>query len=428
MEIVKIKISDITPYEGNAKMHEDDQIKKIADSIRQFSFNDPLGIWGEENLIVEGHGRLLALQSMTQEERIEALGGDGDEVDCIRLDHLDDEGRRAYALAHNQLTMIAEWNLAILTEELNKITSFDMDDFGFDVNMTTEEDPEAIDDDFDTTPPEVPQSKLGDIYRLGNHYLMCGDSTLEADMNALMGAGGDNVLADMVFTDPPWNVAYGASENPRWKKHDDILNDDMSSDDFKAFLDASFEQMAKHTKDGGMVYCVMSAQEWGRLMLAMEEAFFHWSSTIIWNKDQLVLSRKDYHTKYEPIYYGWKEGAPRRKPLEDRKQCDVWDIPRPKNSEQHPTMKPIPLMAQALKNSSDKGDIVLDQFGGSGSTLIACEQMNRVCYMMELSEGYCDVICARFTELTGKPVFKIAEGKSAHHTHNSMIIKKEKKK
>lgn len=213
----------------------------------------------------------------------------------------------------------------------------------------------------------------------------------------------------MVFTDPPWNVNYGNVEedNPMGYKTRTILNDYMETDEFKEFMNKVFQNMNKASKEGCVTYVVMSAQEWGNLMLTLTENGYHWSSTIIWKKDRLVLSRKDYHTQYEPIFYGWKEGAPRLHPLEDRKQSDVWDIERPHVSEEHPTMKPIELVSRAILNSSNVGDKVLDLFGGSGSTLLSCEQTNRINYSMELDPYYCQVIINRWEEYTSKKAVKI---------------------
>ena len=217
-------------------------------------------------------------------------------------------------------------------------------------------------------------------------------------------------MADMVFTDPPWNVDYGGSSHPSWKQRT-IQNDKMETDDFKDFMMKSFNCMNIASKDGCMTYIVMSAQEWGNMMLSLTENDYHWSSTIIWNKDHLVLSRKDYHTKYEPIWYGWKEGEARLHPLTDRKQSDVWDFDRPTKSEEHPTMKPVELVAKAIKNSSNHDDIILDLFGGSGTTIIASEQTDRSCYMMELDPKYVDVIINRWEKYTGKTAELISGGK-----------------
>lgn len=269
--------------------------------------------------------------------------------------------------------------------------------FGFDEGVD-DEPVEVVEDDFEIEPPEEPKAKRGDIYKLGNHRLMCGDSTSLEDVGRLMGQD----KASMGFTDPPWNVNYGAVKdgNAQGYKPRTILNDFMGTEDFKEFMNKAFASLNFAMHDGAMTYVVMSAQEWGNMMLTLAQNNYHWSSTIIWNKDSLVLSRKDYHTKYEPIWYGWKEGT-RLCPLEDRKQSDVWDIPRPKKSEEHPTMKPVELVARAINNSSKKGDVVIDLFGGSGTTLIASEQTGRCCRMMELDPKYVDVIVNRWEQLTG---------------------------
>lgn len=211
----------------------------------------------------------------------------------------------------------------------------------------------------------------------------------------------------MVFTDPPWNVNYGATDHPTWKSRS-ILNDYMPTEDFKHFMESAFFCMNNASKEGAMTYVVMSAQEWGNLMLALAENDYHWSSTIIWAKDRLVLSRKDYHTQYEPIWYGWKNGA-RLHPLEDRKQSDLWEFARPMRSDEHPTMKPVPLVARAVTNSTNKGDAVLDIFGGSGTTLMACEQTDRDCYMVELDPKYIDVIIERWETFTGEKAVLLDE-------------------
>lgn len=277
--------------------------------------NDPIAVWGEDNIIIEGHGRLMACQELGMKE-----------VPIIRLDDLTDEERRAYTLVHNQTTMNTGFDMEILMDELQNI-DLDMEQFGFeDIELDDIEDDRDIIEDEVPEIPEEPTAKRGDIYKLGNHRLMCGDSTSVEDVEKLM----DGQKADMVFTDPPWNVNYGAMEegNPQGYKPRTILNDFMGTEDFKQFMFNAFNCMNKASKEGCMTYVVMSAQEWGNMMLTLAQNDYHWSSTIIWNKDHLVLSRKDYHTKYEPIWYGWKEGASRLCPLEDRKQSDVWDFDR----------------------------------------------------------------------------------------------------
>jgi DNA modification methylase len=266
---------------------------------------------------------------------------------------------------------------------------------------------------------ETPITRHGDIWLLGKHRLMCGDSTSFSEVRQLM----DGKKARFIFTDPPWNVDYGSdAKHPSWKPRQ-ILNDKMSTEQFGAFLLAAFQCMASVSEPGCMAYVVMSAQEWGNIMPAMRQAGYHWSSTIIWAKDSLVLSRKDYHTQYEPIWYGWLEGT-RLCPLKDRKQSDLWDIPRPKVSIEHPTMKPVALVAKAILNSSRSGDVALDLFGGSGTTLIAAEQTERVCFMMELDAKYCDVIVKRYTEQAGGAdrVFLLRDGAETAYADVSDIV------
>ncbi len=243
-------------------------------------------------------------------------------------------------------------------------------------------------------PPTV---KPSEVWKLGDHRLMCGDSTSSSDMARLMG----DRTAQLIFTDPPWNVAYGTADHPTYKKRA-ILNDNMPTEQFGSFLLSAFQRMAEVTDPGGMTYVVMSAQEWGNAMTTLAEAGFHWSSTIIWEKDSLVLSRKDYHTQYEPIWYGWKDGEKRLCPLKDRKQSDIWEIPRPRASPNHPTTKPVPLVVRIIDNSSHPNDTVLDPFCGSGTTVIACEKTGRSARVMELDPKYADVIRLRWEAFTGQ--------------------------
>lgn len=394
LKIEYLPITELKPYENNARKHAEADVEAIKKSIEEFGFNDPIGIW--HDTIVEGHGRLLAAQELEMAE-----------VPVIRLDHMTDEERRAYALAHNKTAELSEWDFEMLDTELDDIFDIDMSQFGFDISA---DDPVEIVEDEPPEPPEEPKSEYGEVYQLGRHRLMCGDSTKIEDVKKLMG----DDMADMVFTDPPWNVNYGAvdKDNAQGYKPRTIINDFMGTEEFKEFMFSAFKCMNEASKAGACTYVVMSAQEWGNMMLTLAQNDYHWSSTIIWNKDRLVLSRKDYHTKYEPIWYGWKEGA-RLHPLRDRKQCDVWDFDRPSKSEEHPTMKPVELVAKAVHNSSGKGSIVLDLFGGSGSTLIACEQLDRKCYMAELDPKYCDVIIQRYINFkeSAEDVFLIRDGK-----------------
>lgn len=389
LKIECVNIDDITPYKMNCKQHPKDQIEQIKKSIEMYGNNDPIAVWGDKNVIVEGHGRYTALRELGYKT-----------VDIIRLDHLTDEQRREYMLVHNQTTMNSGWDIDLLAGELEGL-DFDGFDFGFDLGLGLDDEEEQHEIIEDEVPEEAPSvCKLGDLWKLGEHLLICGDSTDTEVVGRLM----NGEKADMVFTDPPWNVNYGAVQkgNAMGYKPRTIKNDHMETDEFKDFMFRSFKSMNEASKPGCMTYVVMSAQEWGNMMLTLAENEYHWSSTIIWNKDQLVLSRKDYHTKYEPIWYGWKEGESRLCPLQDRKQCDVWDFDRPKKSDEHPTMKPVGLVAKAITNSSKKENVVLDLFGGSGTTLIASEQTNRRCRMVELDPHYCDVIIKRWENLTGQ--------------------------
>ena len=389
LEIVYLSPDDLTPYKGNTRKYSPRDIEQIKESIKADGFLDPVGIWGDDNLIVEGHGRQIAALELGLEK-----------IPCIRLDHLTETQRRDYAIRHNRTAELSEWDFGKLEEEIAalEIQGVDLSGLEFDLGELEElEAPEIVDDNFDPDKEVETKSKLGDIWQLGRHRLMCGDSTKEEDVEKLM----NGTKARMVFTDPPWNVNYGATDHPSWKQRS-ILNDYMGTDEFREFMDKAFHCMNFASEPGAMTYVVMSAQEWGNMMLTLAKNDYHWSSTIIWNKDQLVLSRKDYHTKYEPIWYGWKDGNARLHPLEDRKQCDVWDFDRPKASPEHPTMKPVELVARAVSNSSNENDPVLDLFGGSGTTLIACEQLDRDCFMMELDPHYVSVIVNRWEEFTGE--------------------------
>lgn len=397
MLIEKKKISELHPAEYNPRKElkpGDKEFEKLKNSIEEFGYVEPV-IWNKRTgNVVGGHQRLSVLKHLGEKE-----------VDCIVVD-MDMQKEKALNVALNKIT--GQWDVPLLTDLLK-----DLDKSGFDVSLTGF-DPSELDeffkdeikddikedDDFDIDKEvknikEV-KTKLGDIWQIGKHRLMCGDSTKQDDIKRLMG----DVRATCVFTDPPWNVDYGGSSHPSWKQRS-IMNDSMTSEQFGEFLKKAFESLKTVLQEGAMVYVVMSGQEWGNIMQVMEKTGYHWSSTIIWAKDTLVLSRKDYHTQYEPIWYGWLNGT-RLCPLEDRKQSDLWQIPRPKKSEEHPTMKPIELVARALMNSSHKGDAVVDLFGGSGTTIMASEQTKRECYMMELDPKYCDVIVNRYINLFGK--------------------------
>lgn len=392
MEFKKIEISKLIPASYNPRKDlkpGDAEFEKIKRSIEEFGYVEPI-IVNDDMTIIGGHQRAKVLS---------VLGFD--EIDCVVIS-VDKTKEKALNIALNKIT--GEWDtesLAVLLSELDK-ESYNIELTGFDWDeaekllKTLGKDDNSADDEYEMEVPENPISKRSDVWLLGRHRLMCGDSTLSEDIKVLT----EGKTVEMVFTDPPWNVNYGATDHPSWKSRT-IQNDCMSTEDFKEFMEKSFARMAEVMVVGGMAYVVMSAQEWGSLMPALDDNGFHWSSTIIWNKDRLVLSRKDYHTRYEPIWYGWKDGAPRIHPLTDRQQCDVWDIPRPTKSEEHPTMKPVELVQRAIENSSKRGNFILDQFGGSGTTLIASENAGRTCFMMELDPKYVDVILNRYIDKVG---------------------------
>lgn len=342
MADVKIRLmspEDLIPYENNPR-HNDEAVEAVMQSIRDFGFKNPV-IVDKKNVIIAGHTRIKAAIRLGLEK-----------VPVIRADDLTEEQAKAYRLVDNKTGELATWDLDLLNIELADI-AWDMAPYGFELaDMSFDLDPSELIDVEPEEVPEDPETNLGDMYRLGRHVLLCGDSTKEEDVNRLL----CGKKADMVFTDPPWNVNYGGSDNPKYKKRK-IINDDMGTEDFKEFMYQTFDVMKSACKTGAMVYVVMSAQEWGNMMLALKDNGFHWSSTIIWNKNSLVLSRKDYHTKYEPIWYGWEDSGPRICPLEDRTQSDVWDIDRPIKSEDHPTMKPVELVGKALTNSSMGGGL-----------------------------------------------------------------------
>lgn len=412
MQIELINIDDIIPYEKNAKLHPKEQIEQIKKSILEFGNNDPIAI-DKNNVIVEGHGRLLALKELGYKE-----------VEVIKLGHLTDEQRKAYTLIHNKLTMNTDFDIEVLESELAAINIIDMSDFDFDLNIESEE--ITIEDDYDVEEKleqiEEPKSKLGDIYQLGEHRLMCGDSTLLEDVKKLM---NDN-KADLLLTDPPYNVNISNSDGMT------IENDNMSDDNFKQFLNAAFQTASASLKKGGAFYIWHGDSETVNFRNACEDNELSVRQCLIWVKNGFNFGRQDYKWKHEPCLYGWKEGASHyfideynnptviedninidllkkeelkelvEELLSDRVPTTIIHEDKPLKNDKHPTMKPINLLSFQIKNSSKKEEIVLDLFGGSGSTLIACEQLNRKCYMMEFDPKYVDVIIDRWEQLTGE--------------------------
>ena len=388
MEIVKINIKDLKPYENNAKIHTQEQIEQIKNSIKEFGMNDPIAVWGKDNLIVEGHGRLEALKQLGYSE-----------VDCIRLDHLTDEERKAYTLAHNKLTMNTDFDFDILDGELADIKDIDMSDFGFDLDFEDEE-KEVEEDEFDIDAniPEEPKAKYGDIYQLGKHRLMCGDSTKEDDVKKLC----NNNLVDLFITDPPYNVDYTGATTNALK----ICNDKMKDSDFRVFLKEAFKNADNVMKPGACFYIWHADSEGYNFRSACFDICWKVRQCLIWRKNSLVMGRQDYQWQHEPCLYGWKEGASHLW-ASDRKQTTILDFDRPTRSAEHPTMKPIKLFEYQIKNNTKGNDIVLDLFAGSGTTIMACEQNNRIAYGMELDPKYVDVIIKRWEDFTGEKAVKL---------------------
>ena len=380
-----LPMTAITPYDGNAKEHPEKQVGEIVQSIKQFGFDDPIAVWGEKNVIVEGHGRLLALQKMSEKERAKA-GVEKEMVPVIRLDHLTEEERRKYILVHNKTNMDSGFSLDILNAELAKI---DDADFNLTFNFAMPEDEtEAVDDDFDPTPPEEPKTKAGQVWLLGRHRLMCGDSTSPEDMQKLMGGQ----LADLYLTDPPYNVNYEGATKDKLK----IQNDNMEDEDFRQFLCNAFLAAKSVMKAGATFYIWHADSEGYNFRGACRDVDWQVRQCLIWEKNSMVLGRQDYQWSHEPCLYGWNNGS--HTWYSDRKQTTVLHFDKPTRSSLHPTMKPIPLFDYLIKNSSKEGDIVLDSFGGSGTTMMACEQNGRTAYSMELDPRYAEVIIKRYAE------------------------------
>ena len=372
LNLVQMKISDLVMYENNPRKN-DNAVEAVANSIRSFGFKVPI-IIDKSNVVICGHTRVKASKKLGM-----------DEVPCVIADDLNEEQVKAFRLADNKVSELAEWDLDKLAEELQFI-DMDMLQFGFeDLEESMERD--VLEDEFNENEelPTNPYAKKGDIFVLGKHRLMCGDSTLVEDVAKLC----DGKVADMIFTDPPYNVDYEGGTGMK------IQNDKQKDADFFEFLTKAFNNMAANVKNGGSIYCCHADTEGINFRTAFKSAGFKLAECLIWVKNSLVLGRQDYHWRHEPILYGWKEGASHYF-VDDRTQDTVWEYNKPKNNDLHPTMKPLELVGKAIKNSSKKGERVLDLFGGSGSTLIASEQIDRCALLMELDEKYVDVIVKRY--------------------------------
>lgn len=380
MDIVNLRIGEIKPYENNPRKN-DGAVEAVANSIKEFGFKVPIVI-DKNKVIVTGHTRYKAAQELGLEE-----------VPCLIADDLTQEQIKAFRLADNKVGEIAEWDLDLLVSELEGITELDMSEFGFDELEDEEETEEVVEDDYNAPPPEEPKAKRGDIYQLGNHRIMCGDSTSLADVEKLM----DGNKADLFLTDPPYNVSYEGKTQDKLT----IKNDTMEDESFRAFLTDAFYAANEHMKEGAAFYIWHADSEGFNFRGACRNVEWEVRQCLVWNKNQMVLGRQDYQWKHEPCLYGWKSGAAHIW-ASDRKQTTVIDFDKPQRNGEHPTMKPIGLFDYQIKNNTYKGEIVLDLFGGSGTTLMACEQNGRICYMMELDPKYIDVIIDRWEKFTGE--------------------------
>lgn len=393
MDIKVQKTEDLIPYEKNPR-HNEDAITAVAKSIEKFGFKVPIVV-DASNVIVNGHTRLKAAKYLGLKE-----------VPTIIADDLTPEQIKAFRLADNKVGEIATWDEELLNAELDELADldFDMTEFGFNLPDIEGEEVEVIEDEFEEELPAEPISKLGDIYQLGRHRLMCGDSTNSLEVEKLMG----NKKADLLITDPPYNVAYEG----KGKEALTIKNDSKETNEFHSFLYEAFSAAINNMKLGSSFYVWYASSEVVNFHTALEEAGFLVKQELIWNKNSMVLSRQDYHWKHEPCLYGWASGGSHSW-YSDRKQTTILNFDRPTVNKEHPTMKPVALFDYQIKNSSKQGDCILDLFGGSGTTLIACEQNEREAYLMELDPRYVDVIIARWEAFTGEVAVKISGNDTA---------------
>jgi DNA modification methylase len=379
-----VSVDKLVPYQNNARTHSPEQINKLRSSLREFGFINPI-IIDRDYGIIAGHGRLLA----AKEEGMT-------EVPCVFADHLTEAQKKAYIIADNRMAMDAGWDEELLRVEIEALQAdaFDLALTGFDekeLSKLFDDGNEAEDDDFDVG-EELKKpvfSRAGDVWTLGRHRLVCGDSTKAETYETLM----EGKKANLVVTDPPYNVNYEGTAGK-------IQNDNMASEKFFDFLFDAFSNMEKVMADDASIYVFHADTEGLNFRKAFDAAGFYLSGCCIWKKPSLVLGRSPYQWIHEPCLFGWKKSG-KHQWYSDRKQTTVWEFEKTKKNTDHPTMKPIPLLSYPIANSSMSNTLVLDPFGGSGSTLIACEQMDRSCYTIELDEKYCDVIVRRYIEYKG---------------------------
>ena len=399
----KVDINSLVPNARNARTHSKEQILQLRASLQEFGFVNPVIVDKDLNIIA-GHGRVLAAKAEGVTE-----------VPCVFVEHLTAAQKRAYILADNKLALNAGWDEALLTLEFGELK-----DLGFDLELTgfgsdeidklfASDGVEVQDDEFDLTAALEQASFVlpGDVWTLGRHRIICGDATDADTVKKLM----DGRQANLVLTDPPYNVSFESSSGLK------IKYDSQSAEQFYSFLMSAFLRFYENLADGGAFYCFHSDSEKVNFFRACVDAGFHYSTTCVWVKNALVLGRGDYQQMHEPVLYAFKNTA-KHKWYSDRKQTTIWNFDKPKKNTDHPTSKPLDLLAYPIRNSSQANAIVLDTFGGSGSTLIACEQLDRTCYMLELDEKYASVILRRYAQVKGNDGVDITcerDGKTLHY-------------
>jgi DNA modification methylase len=390
-----VPIHELVPYVNNARTHSAAQITKLRSSLREFGFVNPI-IVDRDYSVIAGHGRLIA----AKEEGFS-------EVPCVFVDYLTEAQKKAYIIADNRYAEDAGWDEELLRLEIESLQGmeFNVELLGFEpaeLNklLTNDEDIQEDDFDVDAELQKPALTKAGDVWLLGKHRLVCGDSTKCETYKVLM----DGKKANLVVTDPPYNVNYEGSAGK-------IKNDNMGNEAFYTFLFDAFKSMEEVMAQDASIYVFHADTEGLNFRKAFSDAGFYLSGTCIWKKQSLVLGRSPYQWQHEPVLFGWKKKG-KHMWYSDRKQSTIWEYDKPKKNGDHPTMKPIALIANPITNSSMTGCIVLDPFGGSGSTLIACEQTDRICHTIELDEKFCDVIVKRFIEQVGsdEQVFLLRDG------------------
>ena len=395
MELVEI--NKLVPYVNNARTHSPEQINKLRSSLREFGFINPV-IIDKDYGIIAGHGRVIA----AREEGI-------DKVPCVFVDHLTEAQKKAYIIADNRMALDAGWDEELLRVEIEALQAeaFDVSLTGFDEKEITDlfkdTQAEVKDDDYDLTAAleKAAFVKKGDVWVVGRHRLVCGDATNAEDVGKLC----EGKRVNLILTDPPYGVSFKSASGLT------IQNDSMKNEEFYSFLLAAFKNMVSHLEPGGSAYVFHADTEGLNFRRAFIDAGLHLAGCCIWVKNSLVLGRSDYQWQHEPVLYGFLKNG-KHQWYSDRKQTTIWNFDKPKRNENHPTSKPLDLLSYPLKNSTQENAIVLDTFGGSGSTLMACEQTNRICYTMELDEKYASVILRRYVEDTGDGanVYELRDG------------------